>query len=68
MHLAFFKELNQNHKVLWNDGPRLQALDKELQELGVAPRELGKGRNVKRKSRTKRSKKVNEKRSKKKER
>ena len=44
--LGFFKELNQNHKVLWNDGPRLQALDKELQELGVAPRELGKGRNV----------------------
>jgi len=44
--LNFFKSLDQNHKVLWNDGPRLQALDKELQALGVAPRELGKGRNV----------------------
>ncbi len=44
--LQFFAELDQHHKVLWNDGPRLQALDKELQKLGVAPRELGKGRNV----------------------
>lgn len=44
--IELFKSLDQNHKVLWNDGPRLQALDKELQALGVAPRELGKGRNV----------------------
>ncbi|MEO2268053.1 glycosyl transferase [Pseudoalteromonas pernae] len=44
--LEFFKKLPQKHRILWNDGPRLQALDKELQELGVAPKELGKGRNV----------------------
>jgi glucosyl-3-phosphoglycerate synthase len=44
--LKFFNELPQHHRVLWNDGPRLKALDAELNELGVAPRELGKGRNV----------------------
>ncbi|MFY8273528.1 glycosyl transferase [Pseudoalteromonas sp. SSDWG2] len=44
--IEFFDKLPQKHRVLWNDGPRLQALDKELQELGVAPKELGKGRNV----------------------
>ena len=44
--LEFFAKLPQKHRILWNDGPRLQALDKELQELGVAPKELGKGRNV----------------------
>ena len=44
--LSFFSELPQHHRVLWNDGPRLQALDAELQELGLAPKELGKGRNV----------------------
>jgi glucosyl-3-phosphoglycerate synthase len=44
--LDFFSTLPQHHRVLWNDGPRLKALDKELQELGLAPKELGKGRNV----------------------
>jgi len=44
--LAFFGRLPQAHRVLWHDGPRLQALDKQLQELDLAPRELGKGRNV----------------------
>lgn len=44
--LKFFGELPQHHRVLWNDGPRLKALDAELMELGVAPREMGKGRNV----------------------
>ncbi len=44
--LSFFGRLPQHHRILWNDGPRLQALDKELAELGLAPRELGKGRNV----------------------
>lgn len=44
--LDFFSELPQHHRVLWNDGPALKALDKELQELGVAPKEMGKGRNV----------------------
>lgn len=44
--LNFFGRLPQRHRVLWNEGPRLQALDAELQKLGVAPKELGKGRNV----------------------
>jgi glucosyl-3-phosphoglycerate synthase len=44
--LGFFAELPQSHRVLWNDGPRLQALDQRLQALDLAPKELGKGRNV----------------------
>jgi glucosyl-3-phosphoglycerate synthase len=44
--LTFFGRLPQPHRILWNDGPRLQALDKQLQALDLAPRELGKGRNV----------------------
>ena len=44
--LKYFDELPQHHRVLWNDGPRLMALDDELKEHGLAPREMGKGRNV----------------------
>ena len=44
--LAFFDRLPQRHRVLWNDGPRLKALDAELQSHDLAPREMGKGRNV----------------------
>ena len=44
--LQFFKQLPQHHRVLWNDGPRLKAIDKELKELGLAPEHMGKGRNV----------------------
>ena len=44
--LDFFGELPQHHRVLWNDGSRLRALDAELQEQGLAPEEEGKGRNV----------------------
>ncbi len=44
--IKFFSELPQHHRILWNDGPRLKALDKKLQKLGLAPTELGKGRNV----------------------
>ncbi|WP_293759780.1 glycosyl transferase [uncultured Paraglaciecola sp.] len=44
--LKFFGELPQNHRILWNEGPRLQALDAKLEALGLAPKELGKGRNV----------------------
>ena len=44
--LTFFGRLPQPHRILWNDGPRLQALDQQLQALDLAPRELGKGRNV----------------------
>ena len=44
--LEFFGRLPQRHRVLWNEGPRLQALDKKLQDMDLAPKELGKGRNV----------------------
>lgn len=42
----YFSRLPQQHDVLWHDGPRLTALDEELAELGLAPPEPGKGRNV----------------------
>lgn len=44
--LQYFSKLPQHHRVLWNDGPRLQAIDKQLAAKGLAPKELGKGRNV----------------------
>ena len=44
--LKFFGNLPQRHRVLWNEGPRLKAIDAKLQKLGLAPKELGKGRNV----------------------
>jgi glucosyl-3-phosphoglycerate synthase len=44
--LAFFSTLPQHHRLLWNDGPRLKAIDKKLRNLDLAPKELGKGRNV----------------------
>lgn len=44
--LKFFSQLPQPHRVLWNDGPRLRAIDEELRTMDLAPRELGKGRNV----------------------
>lgn len=43
---AFFSRLPQHHRILWNDGPRLTAIHDQLVENGVAPTELGKGRNV----------------------
>lgn len=42
----FFDRLPQHHVILWNDGPKLQAIDKLLKEKGLAPTEMGKGRNV----------------------
>ena len=44
--IDFFKPLNQKYTVVWNDGPRMQAIDKKLKEEGLAPAELGKGCNV----------------------
>ncbi|MFA3792318.1 glycosyl transferase [Aliiglaciecola sp. SL4] len=44
--IKFFDKLPQHHRILWNDGPRLKAIDKELADLGLAPKEMGKGRNV----------------------
>jgi len=42
----FFSRLPQDHSVLWNDGPRLKAIDKRLKDAGLSPKEMGKGRNV----------------------
>lgn len=42
----FFSRLPQRHRILWNDGPRLRALDDELEAQELSPREPGKGRNV----------------------
>lgn len=42
----FFQGLNQNHVVIWNDSPRMQALEARLQAMGLAPSEQGKGKNV----------------------
>lgn len=44
--LKFFDRLPQRVSVLWNDGPRLRAIDKKLSEHDVAPTDPGKGRNV----------------------
>lgn len=42
----FFSVLPQNHQVIWNDGPRMSAIDEKLREQGLAPNAPGKGRNV----------------------
>ena len=44
--LSFFNRLPLKPDLLWNDGPRLRAIDKQLQSQGLAPKEPGKGRNV----------------------
>ena len=46
MAKEFFSILPQRHKILWNDGPRLRALNLQLFEKGIAPKDIGKGRNV----------------------
>ncbi|MGG7646221.1 glycosyl transferase [Rhodovulum sp. YNF3179] len=42
----FFARLPQQHIVIWNDSPRMKALGARLEELGLAPQEPGKGKNV----------------------
>lgn len=42
----YFCRLPQEHRILWNDGPRLKAIDQMLASKGLAPTEMGKGRNV----------------------
>ncbi len=42
----FFKGLNQNHIVIWNDSPRMRALGARLEKMGLYPSEQGKGKNV----------------------
>ena len=43
---TFFEQLETPFTILWNDGPNLKKLDKELKKKGLAPNEKGKGRNV----------------------
>ena len=42
----FFKKLKVPFSILWNDGPKLKKLDKELKKIDLAPKQKGKGRNV----------------------
>jgi len=42
----FFSVLPQDHIVIWNDSPRMKAIDARLEKLGLAPKEPGKGKNV----------------------
>ena len=42
----FFKKLNLPHSIIWNDGPRMKALDTLLKKEGLAPEHPGKGKNV----------------------
>lgn len=46
MARSFFQDLGQNHVVLWNDSPRMKAIEARLDALGLAPQEPGKGKNV----------------------
>lgn len=43
---AFFSRLPQDHVVIWNDSPRMKALEERLDARGLAPQEPGKGKNV----------------------
>ncbi|WP_121630707.1 glycosyl transferase [Tropicibacter alexandrii] len=42
----FFARLPQKHVVIWNDSPRMKALEARLDALGLAPPEPGKGKNM----------------------
>lgn len=44
--IQYFRRLPQSHCILWNDGPNLKKIDAVLQQEGLAPTQLGKGRNV----------------------
>jgi glucosyl-3-phosphoglycerate synthase len=43
---SFFAGLPQNHIVIWNDSPRMLELGARLAQMGLAPQEAGKGKNV----------------------
>ena len=44
--LEYFKRLPTHHRIIWQDGPRMKKLDNLLAEKDLAPKEMGKGRNV----------------------
>ncbi len=43
---AFFSKLPQHHVILWNDGPKLRNIDRDINAHSLAPDQAGKGRNV----------------------
>lgn len=43
---AYFARLPHRHSILWNDGPRLRAVDENLKAASLSPDQPGKGRNV----------------------
>jgi len=43
---SFFARLPQDHVVIWNDSPRMRALDARLEAMGLGPAAPGKGKNV----------------------
>lgn len=42
----YFSILPQHHRVIWNDGPRMQAFKKKLAQKNIDTSVAGKGRNV----------------------
>jgi glucosyl-3-phosphoglycerate synthase len=42
----FFEGLGQQHIVIWNDSPRMKAMEARLEAMGLGPVEPGKGKNV----------------------
>ena len=42
----FFSVLPQQHHVLWQDGPRLRGIERQLRNERISPAQPGKGRNV----------------------
>lgn len=43
---SFFTRLPQHHRVIWQDGPGMQALNDRLKDQGLSIGEPGKGRNA----------------------
>jgi len=44
--LNYFSDLPQHHRILWNDGPRMQMLKDKLASKNIDTSVAGKGRNV----------------------
>lgn len=44
--LEYFSELPQHHRVLWNDGPRMESFKEKLASKNINTSVPGKGRNV----------------------
>lgn len=42
----YFNKLPQRHRIVWNDGPRVKRIEAMLLEKKLAPKVIGKGRNV----------------------